>query len=153
MSELSDMIHALKPVSTATIATVLFNRGLRRIWMRGTQPIRPGQPRAVGRALPYVSFLRARIWLRLPRGHLRARRERRSRRCLPAESRWLTLSALQTPEYLAIFCVHGLSTAEWVVSARHRWCSARHRGRSQHRTPCLTSRRRRSSVGDRSHFR
>jgi regulator of RNase E activity RraA len=56
MSELSDMIHALKPVSTATIATVLLNRGLRRVWMRGTQPIRPGQPRAVGRAFTLRFF-------------------------------------------------------------------------------------------------
>jgi regulator of RNase E activity RraA len=59
MSELSDMIHALKPVSTATIATVLLNRGLRRVWMRGTQPIRPGQPRAVGRAFT-LRFIPAR---------------------------------------------------------------------------------------------
>jgi regulator of RNase E activity RraA len=59
MSELSDMIYALKPVSTATIATVLLNRGLRRVWMRGTQPIRPGQPRAVGRAFT-LRFIPAR---------------------------------------------------------------------------------------------
>jgi regulator of RNase E activity RraA len=59
MSELSDMIHALKPVSTATIATVLLNRGLRRVWMRGTQPIRPGQPRPVGRAFT-LRFIPAR---------------------------------------------------------------------------------------------
>lgn len=59
MSELSDMIHALKPVSTATIATVLLNRGFRRVWMRGTQPIRPGQPRAVGRAFT-LRFIPAR---------------------------------------------------------------------------------------------
>jgi regulator of RNase E activity RraA len=59
MSELSDMIDALKPVSTATIATVLLNRGLRRVWMRGTQPIRPGQPRAVGRAFT-LRFIPAR---------------------------------------------------------------------------------------------
>jgi regulator of RNase E activity RraA len=59
MSELSDMIHALKPVSTATIATVLLNRGLRRVWMRGTQPIRPGQPRAVGPAFT-LRFIPAR---------------------------------------------------------------------------------------------
>jgi regulator of RNase E activity RraA len=59
MSELSDMIHTLKPVSTATIATVLLNRGLRRVWMRGTQPIRPGQPRAVGRAFT-LRFIPAR---------------------------------------------------------------------------------------------
>src|SRR5580658_1169599 len=50
MSELSDIIDALKPVSTATITTVLLKHGLRRIWMRGTRPLRPGQQRIVGRA-------------------------------------------------------------------------------------------------------
>ena len=50
MSESNDIIDALKPVSTATIATVLLKHGLRRVWMRGPRPIRPGQPRAVGRA-------------------------------------------------------------------------------------------------------
>ena len=42
MSELSDIIDALKSVSTATITTVLLKQGLRRVWMRGTRPIRPG---------------------------------------------------------------------------------------------------------------
>lgn len=65
MSELSDIIHALKPVSTATIATVLLNRGLRRVWMRGTQPICPGQPRAVGRAFT-LRFIPAREDLATP---------------------------------------------------------------------------------------
>jgi regulator of RNase E activity RraA len=50
MSELSDIVDALKPVSTATITTVLLKHGLRRVWMRGTRPIRPEQPRTIGRA-------------------------------------------------------------------------------------------------------
>src|ERR1700684_928197 len=50
MSELSDIIDTLKPVSTATITTVLLKQGLRRVWMRGTRPIRSGQKRTVGRA-------------------------------------------------------------------------------------------------------
>ena len=80
MSDLSDVIKALKPVSTATIATVLLNQGLRRVWMRGTRPIRPGQPRTVGRAFTCVSFRRVRIWRRLLRGLPLAQRERRLRR-------------------------------------------------------------------------
>ena len=44
MSELSDIIDTLKPVSTATITTVLLKQGLRRVWMRGTRPIRFGAP-------------------------------------------------------------------------------------------------------------
>jgi regulator of RNase E activity RraA len=65
MSELSDIVDALKPVSTATIATVLLNRGLRRTWMRGPRPIRPGQPRAVGRAFT-LRFIPAREDLATP---------------------------------------------------------------------------------------
>src|ERR1700749_4303070 len=59
MSELSDIIDALKPVSTATITTVLLKHGLRRVWMRGTRPIRPGQPRTIGRAFT-LRFIPAR---------------------------------------------------------------------------------------------
>ena len=37
-------------MSTATLTTILLKKGLRNVWMRGTRPIRPGQPRVVGRA-------------------------------------------------------------------------------------------------------
>jgi regulator of RNase E activity RraA len=40
----------LSGVSTATVTTVLLKKGLRNVWMRGTRPLRPGQPRLVGRA-------------------------------------------------------------------------------------------------------
>src|SRR6202046_886086 len=65
MSELSDIIDALKSVSTATITTVLLKQGLRRVWMRGTRPIRPGQPRIVGRAFT-LRFIPAREDLATP---------------------------------------------------------------------------------------
>src|ERR1700735_1810954 len=65
MSELSDIIDALKPVSTATITTVLLKQGLRRVWMRGTRPIRFGQPRIVGRAFT-LRFIPAREDLATP---------------------------------------------------------------------------------------
>jgi regulator of RNase E activity RraA len=65
MSELSDIIDALKPLSTATITTVLLKHGLRRVWMRGTRPIRPGQPRIVGRAFT-LRFIPAREDLATP---------------------------------------------------------------------------------------
>jgi regulator of RNase E activity RraA len=65
MSELSDIIDALKPVSTATITTVLLQHGLRQVWMRGTRPIRPGQPRIVGRAFT-LRFIPAREDLATP---------------------------------------------------------------------------------------
>jgi regulator of RNase E activity RraA len=65
MSELSDIIDALKPVSTATITSVLLKHGLRRIWMRGTRPIHAGQPRLVGRAFT-LRFIPAREDLATP---------------------------------------------------------------------------------------
>ena len=65
MSELGDIVDALKPVSTATITTVLLKHGLRRVWMRGTRPIRPGQPRTVGRAFT-LRFIPAREDLATP---------------------------------------------------------------------------------------
>src|SRR6202521_2542251 len=43
-------LTALSGVSTATITTVLLKKGLRNVWMRGTRPIRAGQPRLVGHA-------------------------------------------------------------------------------------------------------
>ena len=65
MSELSDIVDALKPVSTATITTVLLKHGLRRVWMRGTRPIRLGQPRTIGRAFT-LRFIPAREDLATP---------------------------------------------------------------------------------------
>ena len=65
MSELSDIVDALDPVSTATITTVLLKHGLRRVWMRGTRPIRPGQPRTIGRAFT-LRFIPAREDLATP---------------------------------------------------------------------------------------
>ena len=43
-------IDTLSRVSTATLTTVLMKHGLRNVWMRGTRPLRPGQPRIVGEA-------------------------------------------------------------------------------------------------------
>jgi regulator of RNase E activity RraA len=65
MTELSDIIDALRPVSTATITTVLLKHGLRRVWMRGTRPIRPGQSRIAGRAFT-LRFIPAREDLATP---------------------------------------------------------------------------------------
>lgn len=53
-----EIMAALRDVTTATITTVLFKRGLRNIWMRGTRPLQPGQPRVAGRAftLRFIPF-------------------------------------------------------------------------------------------------
>src|SRR3954467_14128553 len=50
MSLTPEAIATLSKVSTATITTVLLKKGLRNVWLRGTRPLRPGQPRLVGRA-------------------------------------------------------------------------------------------------------
>ncbi|MGX9182163.1 ribonuclease activity regulator RraA [Mesorhizobium sp. BHbdii] len=63
---LSDQdIEALKGISTATITTILLKRGLRNIWMRGTKPLQPGQPRIVGPAFT-LRFVPAREDLATP---------------------------------------------------------------------------------------
>ena len=56
---------ALKGVSTATITTVLLKKGLRNVWMRGTRPIRAGQPKLIGRAFT-LRFVPAREDLATP---------------------------------------------------------------------------------------
>jgi regulator of RNase E activity RraA len=58
-------IETLKGVSTATITTILLKKGLRNVWMRGTQPLRPGQPRLVGPAFT-LRFVPAREDLATP---------------------------------------------------------------------------------------
>jgi regulator of RNase E activity RraA len=44
------VVEALSGVTTATLTTVLLKKGLRNVWIRGTRPLRPEQPRLVGRA-------------------------------------------------------------------------------------------------------
>jgi regulator of RNase E activity RraA len=61
----ADAIRTLQSVSTATITTVLLKKGLRNVWMRGTKPLRPGQPRVVGPAFT-LRFVPAREDLATP---------------------------------------------------------------------------------------
>jgi regulator of RNase E activity RraA len=56
---------ALQSITTATLTTVLLKKGLRNVWLRGTQPLRPGQPRTVGRAFT-LRFVPAREDLATP---------------------------------------------------------------------------------------
>ena len=46
----SALIEALRGISTATLTMQLIKRGIRRGWMAGTKPLRPGVPRLVGPA-------------------------------------------------------------------------------------------------------
>jgi regulator of RNase E activity RraA len=57
--------EALARVSSATLATVLLKKGLRRVWMHGPRPLEAGQPRRVGRAFT-LGFVPAREDLATP---------------------------------------------------------------------------------------
>ncbi len=59
------IVTTLAAVSTATITTLLLKKGLRNVWMRGTRPLQPGQPRLVGRAFT-LRFIPAREDLATP---------------------------------------------------------------------------------------
>ncbi|MDW6024387.1 ribonuclease activity regulator RraA [Mesorhizobium sp. BAC0120] len=61
----SAAIAILEKVSTATLTTVLLKKGLRNVWMRGTRPLREGQPRVVGPAFT-MRFVPAREDLATP---------------------------------------------------------------------------------------
>ena len=65
MTRDSVTIKTLSGVTTATITTLLLKKGLRNVWMRGTRPLRPEQPRLVGRAFT-LRFVPAREDLATP---------------------------------------------------------------------------------------
>jgi regulator of RNase E activity RraA len=59
------VVETLSKVSTATITTILLKKGLRNVWMRGTRPLQPNQPRGVGQAFT-LRFVPAREDLATP---------------------------------------------------------------------------------------
>ena len=61
----ANVVHTLAGVTTATITTLLLKKGLRNVWMRGTRPLKPGQPRLVGPAFT-MRFVPAREDLATP---------------------------------------------------------------------------------------
>ena len=71
------IVEKLSGVTTATLTTVLLKKGLRNVWMRGTQPLKPGQPRVVGRVL----CLLVKTWPRPLHGVRRFPLARPSRPC------------------------------------------------------------------------
>src|SRR5512139_1359862 len=60
-----DVVATLANVTTATLTTLLLKKGLRNLWMRGTRPLNPGQPRIVGKAFT-LRFIPAREDLATP---------------------------------------------------------------------------------------
>ncbi len=65
MSLDANVVNILSGVTTATLTTLLLKKGLRNVWMRGTRPLKPGQPRLVGRAFT-LRFVPAREDLATP---------------------------------------------------------------------------------------
>jgi len=61
----SRVVETLSKVTTATLTTMLLKKGLRNVWMRGTRPLNPGQPRLVGPAFT-LRFVPAREDLATP---------------------------------------------------------------------------------------
>ena len=59
------IIATLSQVTTATLTTLLLKKWLRNVWMRGTRPLNPGQPRLVGPAFT-LRFVPAREDLATP---------------------------------------------------------------------------------------
>jgi regulator of RNase E activity RraA len=65
MSRDGEIVATLEKVTTATLTTLLLKKGLRNVWMRGTRPLNPDQPRQVGRAFT-LRFVPAREDLATP---------------------------------------------------------------------------------------
>lgn len=61
----SKIVETLSTITTATLTTVLLKKGLRNVWLRGARPLRPEQPRLVGRAFT-LRFVPAREDLATP---------------------------------------------------------------------------------------
>ena len=75
--------EALEGVTTATLTTVLLKKGLRNVWLRGTRPLRPGQPRIVGPAFT-LRFVPWREDLATPESWASPTSTRAAIECMPA---------------------------------------------------------------------
>ena len=74
---------ALAGIATATVTTVLLKKGLRNVWMRGTRPLRAGQPRIAGRAFT-LRFVPAREDLATPESWSSPKSTRAAIEAMPA---------------------------------------------------------------------
>ena len=79
----SPAVESLSAVTTATLTTVLLKKGLRNVWLRGTLPLAPGQPRVVGRAFT-LRFVPAREDLATPASWGSPISTRAAIECMPA---------------------------------------------------------------------
>jgi regulator of RNase E activity RraA len=77
------IITTLSGITTATVTTILLKKGLRNVWMRGPRPLRPEQPRFVGRAFT-LRFVPAREDLATPESWSSPRSTRAAIEDMPA---------------------------------------------------------------------
>ncbi len=73
----------LAQISTATLTTVLLKKGLRNVWLRGPQSLRPDAPRLVGRAFT-LRFIPAREDMATPESWSSPRSTRAAIEAMPA---------------------------------------------------------------------
>jgi regulator of RNase E activity RraA len=85
MTAEKDIVAALAHVTTATLTTLLLKKGLRNVWMRGTRPLNPGQPRLVGKAFT-LRFVPAREDLATPESWAKPVSTRSAIEAMPAGS-------------------------------------------------------------------
>lgn len=83
MTTQADPMSVLTGITTATITTLLLKKGLRNVWMRGTRPLRAGQPRLAGRAFT-LRFVPAREDLATPESWSSPRSTRGAIEAMPA---------------------------------------------------------------------
>ena len=79
----AEIVETLSKVTTATITTILLKKGLRNVWMRGPKPLRPNQPRLVGRAFT-LRFVPAREDLATPESWSSPKSTRAAIEAMPA---------------------------------------------------------------------
>jgi regulator of RNase E activity RraA len=79
----AEIFQTLSQVTTATITTVLLKKGLRNVWLRGTVPLKPDQPRLVGRAFT-LRFVPAREDLATPESWASPKSTRAAIEAMPA---------------------------------------------------------------------
>ncbi len=75
----------LKTVSTATIATALFKRGLRTQMIQGVRPLDPAKPTMVGEAFTLRYIRRGKISIPSPYSRIAATRSAKRSRSAPLE--------------------------------------------------------------------
>jgi regulator of RNase E activity RraA len=83
MSTDSRIVEVLSKVTTATVTTILLKKGLRNVWLRGARPLKPDQPRLVGRAFT-LRFVPAREDLATPESWSSPKSTRAAIEAMPA---------------------------------------------------------------------